>query len=131
MQVVGREGSVVVSAAYSIKQIREALNPEVRTSKPKEKPTSVTLLPYVRTAYIQLSRMPAKHNTKSDGLLPRKISSLHPVKNDLGMRTPGVYSIPCKCSQAYNGQSGRSIQTRMKEHHVHMWLGHPDKLAVT
>jgi hypothetical protein len=91
MQVFGREGSVVVSAAYSIKQIREALNPEVRTSKPKEKPKSVTLLPYVWMAYIQLSRMLAKHNTKSVGLLPRKISSrLHPVKNDLGMRTPGV-----------------------------------------
>jgi hypothetical protein len=64
MQVVGREGSVVVSAAYSIKQTREALNPEVRTSKAKEKPTSVTLLPYVQMAYIWLSGMLAKHNTK-------------------------------------------------------------------
>jgi hypothetical protein len=84
MQVAGREGSVVVSAAYGIKQIQEALNPEVRTCKPKEKPTLVTLLPYVHTAYIWLSRMLAKHNTKSVGLLPRKISSLlHPVKDDL------------------------------------------------
>jgi hypothetical protein len=51
-KVAGREGSVVVSAAYSIKQTQEALNPEVRTCKPKEKPTLVTLLPYVHTAYI-------------------------------------------------------------------------------
>jgi hypothetical protein len=65
MQVVGREGSVVVSAAYSIELIREALNPEVRTSKPKEKPTLVTLHPYVQTAYIRLSRMLAKRNIKS------------------------------------------------------------------
>jgi len=105
MQVNGREGSVVVSAAYSIKQTREALNPEVRNSKPKEKPTSVTLIPYVQAAYIRLSRMLAKQNIRSVRLLLRKISSLlHPVKDDLGLRTPEVYSIPCKCSQVYIGQ---------------------------
>ena len=97
MQVVGRKGSVVVSAAYSIKQIQEALNPENRTSKPKEKSTLVTLLPYVQMAYIQLSRMLAKHIIKSVGLLHRNISSLlHPVKDDLGLKNLGVYSIPCK-----------------------------------
>jgi hypothetical protein len=32
---------------YSIKQIWRALNPAVRTSKKKEKLTSVALLPYV------------------------------------------------------------------------------------
>jgi hypothetical protein len=75
--------------------------------------------------------MLAKHNTKSVGLLPRKISSLlHPVKDDLWLRTLGVYSTPCKCSQVYIRQSGLPIQTRIKEHHVHIWLRHPDKLAV-
>ena len=64
----------------------------VRTSKPKQKATSVALLPYVQTKYSCLGRMLAKH-IKSVGLLPRKISSfLHPVKEDLGLRTPGVHS---------------------------------------
>jgi hypothetical protein len=35
--------------------------------------------------------MLAKHNIKSVGLPPRKISSLLcPVKDNLGLRTPGV-----------------------------------------
>jgi hypothetical protein len=80
---------------YSRQQIQCALNPKVRIPKPKYKPTSIALLPYVQTTYGRLSRMLAKHNIKSVGLLPRKISSfLHPVKDDLGLRTPGVYSIP-------------------------------------
>jgi hypothetical protein len=40
--------------------------------------------------------MLGKHNTKSVGFVLRKISNfLRLVKDDLGMRTPGVYSIPC------------------------------------
>jgi hypothetical protein len=39
-------------------------------------------------------------NIKSVSLLPRKISSLlYPVKDDLGLSTPRVYSIPCECGQ--------------------------------
>jgi hypothetical protein len=62
----------------SCKQIQCALNPKVRTSKPKDKPTPATLLPYVQTAYCCLSRMLARHNIKNVGLLPRKISQLPP-----------------------------------------------------
>jgi hypothetical protein len=47
---------------YSRKQIQRTLNPKVRTSKPKDKPTSVALLPYIQTTYGRLSRMLAKHN---------------------------------------------------------------------
>jgi hypothetical protein len=75
--------------------------------------------------------MLAKHNIKCVDLLHRKITSLlHLVKDDLGLRNPGVYSIPCQCGQMYIGQTGRSIETRIKEHHQHTRLGHPDKSAV-
>jgi hypothetical protein len=115
---------------YSSQQIR-ALNPKVQTSKSKDKPTSVALLPHVQTTHSRLSRMLAKHNIKSVGLPPRKISSfLRPVKDNLGLRTPGVYSIPCECSQVYIRQTSRSINTRIKEHSRHIRLGHPEKLAV-
>jgi hypothetical protein len=78
-------------------------------------------------SYIWLSRMLAKHNIRSVGLLPRKISSLpHSVKYDLGLRTSWVYRIPCMCGQVHIRQTGQSIQTRLKEHHMHIWLGHPD-----
>jgi hypothetical protein len=52
------------------------------------------------------------------GLLPRKISVFFwPVKDNLGLRTPGVNSIPCKCDQVYIGKTGLSIETRIMEHH--------------
>jgi hypothetical protein len=81
--------------------------------------------------YGRLSRT-AKH-TKRAGLPPRKISSfLNPVMDHLGLRTLGVYSngIPCKCSQVFTRVTGRSIETRVKEHHQHIRLGHAEKSAV-
>jgi hypothetical protein len=53
-----------------------------------------------------------------------------PVKDALGLRTPGIYSIPCECGNVYIGQSGRSIQLRNKEHNRHIRLAQPDKSAV-
>jgi hypothetical protein len=35
-----------------------------------------------------------------------------------------------KCGQVYIGQTGQSIETRIKEHHQHIQLGHPEKSAV-
>jgi hypothetical protein len=65
------------------------------------------------------------------GLLPRKISNFFcPIKDSLGLRTPGMYSIPCKCGQVYIGKPGRSIETRIKEHHWYIQLGHPNKSVV-
>jgi hypothetical protein len=66
-------------------------------------------------------RLLTKHNIKSVALPPRKIFSyLPPVKDALGLRTPGIYSITCECGKVYIGQSGRSIQLRIKEHNRHI-----------
>jgi hypothetical protein len=60
-----------------------------------------------------------------------KIASyLPPVKETLGRRTPGIYSIPCECGKVYIGQSGRTIQHCIKEHSRHIRLAQPDKSAV-
>jgi len=60
--------------------------------------------------------MLAKHNIRSVALPPRKISDyLPPVKDALGLRTPGIYSIPCECGRVFIGKSGRSIQLQIKE----------------
>jgi hypothetical protein len=48
----------------------------------------------------------------------------------LGLRTPGINSIPCECGRVYIGQSGRSIQIRIKEHNRHIRLAQTDKSAV-
>ena len=68
---------------------------------------------------------------RSVALPPRKIYSyLPPVKFALGLRTSGVYSMPCECDQVYIGQSGRFILVRIKEHNRHIRLAQTDKSAV-
>jgi hypothetical protein len=60
-----------------------------------------------------------------------KLSSLlRLVKDHLRLRTPGVYRIPCECGRVYIGQTGRSVDIRIKEHQRHIRLNHPDKSAV-
>jgi len=101
------------------------------TAKTDDKPTSTAYIPYIQTTFGRLSRMLAKHNIKSVALPPRKIFSyLPPVKDAVGLRTPGIYSIPCECSRVYIGQSGRSVQLHIKEHNRHIRLAQPDKSAV-
>jgi hypothetical protein len=60
-----------------------------------------------------------------------KLSSLlRPVKDHLGLRTPGNYRIPSECGRVYIGQTGRSVDIRLKEHQRHIRLEHPGKSAV-
>ena len=116
---------------YSLQHIRRALKPATRTAKSYDKPTSTAFIPYSQTTYGRLNRMLAKHNIKSVALPQRKIfSCLPPVKDALELRMPGAYSIPCECGKVYIGQSGRSIQIRMKEHNRHIRLAQTDKSAV-
>ena len=111
---------------YSHQQIRRAMKPVTRTAKTDDKPTSTAYIPYTQTTFGRLSRMLDKHNIKSVTLPPRKIiSHLPPVKDALGLRTPGIYSIPCECGRVYIGQSGRSVQLRIKEHNIHIRLAQP------
>jgi predicted GIY-YIG superfamily endonuclease len=53
-----------------------------------------------------------------------------PTKDAPGLRTPGIYNIPCECGMVYIGQSGRHIQLRIKEHERHIRLLQPNKSAV-
>jgi hypothetical protein len=58
-------------------------------------------------------------------------SLLLPVKDNLGLRTPGVYRITCECGSAYNGQTGLFHGYRLiMQHHQHIPLEHTDKSAV-
>jgi hypothetical protein len=96
-----------------------------RSSKTNDKPTLTAYIPYTQTTYGRLSRMLAKHNIKSVTLPPRKIFYLPTVEAALGLRTLDIYSIPCEYGRVYIGQSGRSIQLRIKEHNRHIRLAQP------
>ena len=115
---------------YSPQQVRWALKPAIRTAKTNERPTSIEFIPYTLKTQCRFSRMLDKH-IRSVALPPRKIYSyLPPVKFALGLRTSGVYSMPCECDQVYIGQSGRFILVRIKEHNRHIRLAQTDKSAV-
>jgi len=87
-----------------------------RPSKSNDKPTSVAVITQVQMTYGIFSRMLAKH--KSVGMLSRKISCfLCPVKDNMGLQRPGVYSIPYECGLVYIGETGGSIKTRLREYH--------------
>jgi hypothetical protein len=48
----------------------------------------------------------------------------------LGLRMPGVYSIPYECGKVYIGQNGKPIHIRIKEHNGHIKLAQTYKSAV-
>jgi hypothetical protein len=60
----------------------------------------------------------------------KNIHVLRPVKDDLGLKVPGVYRIPCECGEVYVGQTGRSMEARCKQHMRHIRLEQPEKSAV-
>jgi hypothetical protein len=49
------------------------------------------------------------------------------MKDEMQLKTPGVYSIPSECGQDNFGQTGSSIGTKLKDHHWYINLEHPDK----
>ena len=51
-------------------------------------------------------------------------------EEDLGLRTPGIYSIPFERGMLYIGHSGRTVQQRIKEHSRHIKLDQPNKSVV-
>jgi hypothetical protein len=81
----------------------------------------------VRQHGFQISRLLPKHSIKSVGLLPRKIPSfLRPLKDDLGLKTPGCYSVPWECGEVCVGADWPFFKTRIKEHQRHIGLQQPD-----
>jgi hypothetical protein len=77
-----------------------------------------------------ISRLLSRHNIKFVGLPPKIPSYLRLVMDNLGLKTPGVYSAPCECGQIYIGQTGHAIETRVKVHQCHIQLEHSDKSAM-
>jgi hypothetical protein len=68
---------------------------------------------------------------RSGPALMKLSSLLRPVKDDLGLRIPGIYRTPCECGRVYIGQTGRSVDIRLKEHQWDIRLERPDKVIVT
>jgi hypothetical protein len=90
--------------------------------------TSIAMLLYQKAVTNKISRLLAKKTVH----IPQKknIHMLRPVKDDLGLKVPGMYRIPCECGKVYIGQTGKSIEARCKEHMMHVCLKQPDNSVV-
>jgi hypothetical protein len=103
---------------------------DVTCSRAAYKPTSVAFLPFVGPTFNHISRVLSRHNIRTVDLMPRRVTNfLQPIKDDNGFKTPGIYGIPCKFEKVYIEQTGHAIETRIKGHHCHIRLYHPDKSA--
>ncbi|KAJ4432364.1 hypothetical protein ANN_20983 [Periplaneta americana] len=97
----------------------------------QEKTKGMAYIPFYGPISGKIGRLLRKHGLKTIHKPPTKIQNLlRPVKDDLGLRTPGVYRIPCECGKCYIGQTGRTIMERCKEHQRSIRLYYPDKSAV-
>jgi hypothetical protein len=116
---------------YNDRQISRVLNQRPHINQPNDNWDTVAFLPYVGTIFNRISRMLSRHDIKSVGLPPKKIYNfLWPVKYLLGVRTLGIYRISCECGKVYIGQTGRSVDTRLKQHKWHIRLEHSNKSAM-
>ena len=81
--------------SWSTKEIWQTFNPVVRTSKLEEKPPQLLFFCMSRQ-HMAGSTECWPNRTLMCWTAPKKISSLLcPVKDELGLRTPEIYSIPC------------------------------------
>jgi hypothetical protein len=115
----------------TVTDILYALNPPERQDTSKEDLTSVAFFPFVSFTFNHINSVLSKCKITTVGLLPEVISYLQPVKNDLGLKTPGMYSIPCECGKVYIGKTGHAIENRIKRAPLAYLVYHLEKLAMT
>ncbi|KAJ4434821.1 hypothetical protein ANN_23392 [Periplaneta americana] len=97
----------------------------------KQEPTKKAFIPFCGSVSHKISRILQKVNIKTIHKPQSKIRShLRQVKDSQGLRTPGIYKIPCECGEVYIGQTGRTIEDRIKEHKRSLRLYYPEKSAV-
>lgn len=88
-------------------------------------------LPFCGATSNKIGRVLGRHGIRSIFRPPRKIKEmLRPVKDSLGLRTPGIYNIPCECGSNYIGQSIRTVADRCTEHQRHIRNRELEKSAV-
>jgi len=92
-------------------------------------PISVAMLPYQHSVTNKISSLLAKLYTKTIHIPAIKyIHMFRSATDNFGLEVPAIYCIPC---EVYVWQTGRTIETNCKEHMRHIYLGHPEKSAVT
>ncbi|KAJ8950989.1 hypothetical protein NQ318_006373 [Aromia moschata] len=96
-------------------------------TKVEQQPTTYACLPYVSGVTDKLKKTLSKKNIGLRFRTVKKIQQVLPSNKDPVLV---VYELKCTCGKSYIGQTGRSIQCRVKEHQRHTRLGNTDKAAI-
>ncbi|XP_018401736.1 PREDICTED: uncharacterized protein LOC108778909 [Cyphomyrmex costatus] len=103
------------------------------TEQTQKEKRRLSFLPYIKGTTDRIGRILNKHNIRTIFKPPRKIDQI--LRNPKDQRPPlssaGVYKIPCSCGKVYIGETGRTVNTRMKEHQRDVWLKHITQSALT
>ena len=109
---------------------------KIKVRPPRPQPTTPSLtrvtIPYMgKTSHkfqriLKTVKIEVRHRSSN-----KLHSSLHTHKDRKHKSTqPGVYKIPCECGKVYIRETGRSFNTRIKEHKACQRLGDRDKSAI-
>jgi hypothetical protein len=91
----------------------------------------IALLLYQHFTCNKISRLLVKHNIQTIHIPMKKTSStLRLIKDSKGLKTSGIYCIPCECGKVYVGQTASTIEIRYQEHIRHLPIGHTEKSTV-
>ena len=98
--------------------VKKAIQKEKSIHHKHEVPTPKLTLPYIKGTIDKIAKILKKRNIHvAFSPLNTIRGFVDSVKDPLGLgQQKGVYSIPCSCSMNYIGETGRSMQVRIKEH---------------
>lgn len=95
--------------------IKKAITGKQTRNMQEEK--KIIMLPYYGTVSSQIGRLTGKFGFWTPYRPLSKLKNwLCPVKDHLGLTTPGIYRIPCSSERFCIGQHGRTIVEFQKEH---------------
>lgn len=109
---------------YNEKEIKAAIKKaegKVLSHKPKDQDQPQygrVFLPYIQGVTDKIAKILKKKNIITQfsalGTIRQKMRSIKDNINRQHLK--GVYKIDCSCGKSYIGETGRSLQTRLKEH---------------
>ena len=109
---------------YNEKQIRNTIR-KSQVQRQREGRNDDNVLKYIKLPYIQgttdkIANILRKKQIKVAFSPPNTLKGMldHAKDQTDPRKNKGVYSIPCDCGKVYIGETGRSIQTRLKEHNA-------------
>ena len=128
---INRVKSTLVENKYPTKLIDKIIKKrekEERKETEKKKPEATITLPYIPRLSEKMRRIGNQANIRivftSKNTLRNQLVNFKPKSQN--QQKEVIYSIPCECSKSYIGETGRSLEVRLKEHQYSLKKRDPD-----